>query len=62
MVIYDTNRTADVSPFLPELGTTEKVRIVTGAIAYDHSDGETIILILNQALYIELIPLRSDRG
>ena len=40
MVIYDTNRTTDVSPFLPELGTTEKVRIVTGAIAYDHSDGE----------------------
>jgi hypothetical protein len=50
MIVYDTNRTADVSPFLPELGTAEKVRII---IAYDdHPDGETIILIINQALYI----------
>ena len=52
MVVFDTNRTADISPFLPELGTAEKVRIITGAITYDHPDGETIILILNQALYI----------
>ena len=51
-IIYTTNRTADVSPFLPELGTAEKVPIVCGAIAYDHPDGETIILVVNQALYI----------
>ena len=52
VVVFDTNRTADVSPFLPELGTAEKVRIIKGAVAYDHPDGETIILIVNQALYI----------
>jgi len=53
MVFYGTNRTADVSPFLPELGTAEKVRIVVGTITYDHHpDGETVIFILNQALYI----------
>jgi hypothetical protein len=44
-----TNRTADVSPFLPALGT--EVQIITD-IAYDHPDGETVILIVNQALYI----------
>jgi hypothetical protein len=52
MVIHHTNCTADVLPFLPELGTTEKVQIITGAIAYDHPDGKRVILIVNQALYI----------
>jgi hypothetical protein len=52
LVVYKTNRTADVSPFLPELGKAEKVPIIQGAIAYDNPDGETIILIVNQALYI----------
>jgi hypothetical protein len=52
LVVCKTNRTANVSPFLPELGTAEKVEIITGAIAYDHPEGETIILIVNQELYI----------
>jgi hypothetical protein len=52
MIVYNTNCTADVSPFLPELGTAEKIRIITGASTYDHPNGETIILIVNQALYI----------
>ena len=30
MVVFDTNRTADVSPFVPELGTAETVRIIMG--------------------------------
>ena len=51
-IIYTAKRTADVSPFLPELGTAEKVPIVCGAIAYDNPDGETIVLIIHQALYI----------
>jgi hypothetical protein len=36
---------------LPELGTAEN-RII--AIAYDHPDGETIILIVNQAFISRL--------
>jgi hypothetical protein len=32
MVIYHTNRTADVSPFLPALGTAEKVQIIQGQL------------------------------
>jgi hypothetical protein len=52
LVVYETGRTADVSPFLPELGTAEKVQIITGTVTYDHPDSETIILIINQVLYI----------
>ena len=53
MGAYDTNRTAELSPFLPELGTAEKIWIFTGAIAYNHPDGGgTIIILLKQALYI----------
>lgn len=39
VVVYDTNRTVDVSPFLSALGTVEKTRIVTGAITYYYPDG-----------------------
>jgi hypothetical protein len=52
LIVYETGHTADVSPFLPGLGTAEKVQIITGTVTYDHPDGETIILIINQALCI----------
>jgi hypothetical protein len=41
LVIYDTNRTT--FPFLPGARNRRKVKIITGAIACDHPDGETII-------------------
>jgi hypothetical protein len=39
IIVHKTNCTANVSPFLPELGTGKKVQIVTGAVACDHPDG-----------------------
>ena len=47
-----TNRTAEVFPYNESYKPMTNVPIVTGATAYDdESSGETIILIVNEALY-----------
>ena len=45
------NIQCSMSPFLDELGSTENVEICTGATAWTHSSGETIILIFGQGLW-----------
>ncbi len=45
------NVQCSVSPFLDELGSTENVEICTGATAWTHPSGETIILIFGQGLW-----------
>ncbi len=50
----DVQNTAEVSPFLPNLGKLQKVPIVSAAVAYDCPHTlETYILVFNQSLYIE---------
>ena len=46
-----TNRSADVYPYSDSYEPLENVHIVTGATAYDHPNGDTYILIFNEALY-----------
>jgi hypothetical protein len=52
LIVSQTNRTADVAAFMPDFGLAEKIPIITEALAYDHPEGETIIIIVNQALSI----------
>ena len=46
-----TNRSADVYPYTDSYKPLENVPIVTAATAYDHEDGQTYILVVNEALY-----------
>ena len=46
-----TNRSADVYPYNDSYEPLENVPIITGATAYDHPNGDTYILIFNEALY-----------
>ena len=49
--IYFTGKICNVAPFLNDLPNQEGIPICTGATAYDDVDGNTIILILNEALW-----------
>ena len=52
MIVNETHRKVNVTPFLKSLGTVKRVPIVTAAIAYDDPrSGEVFILIIHQALY-----------
>ena len=46
-----TNRTADVYPYDSDYAPALNVPIVSSATAYDHSDGQTYILIFHESLY-----------
>ena len=53
LVLRNTGKTVDVSPFTKSLGTIQKVQVIDCAIAHDCSfTGETHIIILYNALYI----------
>jgi len=53
-IVYDTGgQTVSVDPFLESLGTLQRVRIVTAAVAYDDpTTYQTYILFFHQSLYI----------
>ena len=46
-----TNRMADVYPYNSSYKPMTNVPIVSGGTAYDHSDGNTYILVFHEALY-----------
>jgi hypothetical protein len=47
-----TNQVAEVSGFANLLNPLRDIPIIKAALAYDHLDtGETIVLVINQALY-----------
>ena len=46
-----TNRTADVYPYDSSYHPVTNVPIVSGATAYDHSDGNTYVMVFHEALY-----------
>ena len=50
-VISYTNGTADVYPYNSFYEPIRSVPMVTGAITYHHPNGESYILIINEALY-----------
>jgi len=50
--LYFTGKVCDVSPFLDSMPTQENVEVCTGATAYDDENGETIILVVNEALWM----------
>ena len=49
--LHYTNRTADVYPYHGDYKPLENVPIVSAATAYDHPNGQTYILVINEALY-----------
>ncbi len=52
-IFESTGQTCTVKPFSSELGQANNVPIVDGAIAYDDPySGETILLLIRNALYI----------
>jgi len=52
-MVNDTGRTVSVDPFLESLGSLQKVRIITAAVAYDDpTTYQTYILFFPEALYI----------
>jgi hypothetical protein len=52
MIVNETHRTVNVTPFLQSLGTVRRVPIVSAAIAYDDPrSGVVFIIIIHQALY-----------
>ena len=46
-----TNRSADVYPYHGDYKPLENIPIVSAATAYDHPNGQTYILVVNEALY-----------
>ena len=48
-----TNRTADVYPYDDPYRPMTNVPIVTGATTYHHKDGNSYILVINEALYYD---------
>ena len=52
LVVNETNRMVNVTPFLKSLGVVKKVPIISAAVAYDDPrSGEVFILIFHQALH-----------
>ena len=55
LIIHDYDRPVNVSGFDKSLGSVNDRRIVSAALAYDRLDnGETIMLIINQAIESQL--------
>ena len=54
MIVNETHRMVNVTPFLQSLGTVSQVPIVSAAVAYDDPrSGEVFILIFHQVLYFK---------
>jgi len=47
--IYFAGKVCNVAPFLSELPNQEGIQICTGSTAFDHPDGGTYILVVNEA-------------
>jgi hypothetical protein len=57
MIVNDTDRFINVTPFVKSLGTAKRVPIVSAAIAYDDPrSGKVYVLIIHQALYFPDMP------
>ena len=53
LIIADTGKTAQVTPFTPDYKSMENVKFVDGAIAYDCLySGTSYILLIHNALYV----------
>jgi len=52
MPLYFTGKVCDVMPFLDTLPSVNNIEICTGATAFDDSNGRTLILIINEALWM----------
>jgi len=50
--LYFTGKICDVTPFLDTLPSATNIEICTGTMAYDNLNGNTLILIINKALWI----------
>jgi len=50
--IYFTGKVCDVSPFLDTMTPQTNIEICTGATAYDDAEGNTKILVINEALWM----------
>ena len=51
VILSQTGRHIDVSAFVEELSTKNEVPIVTAAVAHADEDGNSSLLIINEALY-----------
>ena len=52
LIVNQTEKMVQVTPFLKSLGSVEKVPIVSAAIAYDDAKtGEVIVLVIHQAMH-----------
>ena len=51
VIISTSGRTVDVSAFVDELGMKTEVPIVTAAVTYTDSFGDSYILLIHEALY-----------
>jgi hypothetical protein len=57
MIVNDTDRFINVTPFVKSLATTKRVPIVSAAIVYDDPrSGKVYVLIIHQALYFPDMP------
>jgi len=50
--LYYTGKVCDVTPFLDSMPAATNIEICTGATAYDDDNGNTIILVINEALWM----------
>jgi len=50
--LYFTGKICNITPFLDTLPSATNVEICTGATAYDDANGNTLILIINEALWL----------
>ena len=50
-ILSYTNRTADIYPYNDSYEPVRQVPIVSGATKYDHPNGQSYILIINEVLY-----------
>jgi len=50
--LYFTGKVYDVSPFLDTMTPQTNIEICSGAMAYDNVEGNTKILVINEALWM----------
>jgi len=50
--LYFTSKICNVTPFLDDLPVMADIEICSGAMAYDDANGNTIILVVNKALWM----------
>ena len=52
-ILAQSGRTVDVSVFVGDMGIKTEVPIVTAAVAYIDTNGDTWVLVIHEALYFE---------